>query len=296
MKREQPRKTLVEQPVTEYECSMPMWLRRMQLPFLAIMVTAGAFASAEAQQAASAWANAPKSAARLIAAPAAAGAYPAGIEIKLAPQTITYWRSPGESGVPPVFDFSHSSNLRGAEVSFPAPKRIDEGGSDVFGYESGIVLPVRVTPQEPGKPVDLVLDLDYAACEKICLPVHASLQLALPAKDTSEAPALAAAESMVPRRLSAEETARDVALMPVSGGEKPTWRLAWRGATPAQDLFAEPPELFYLETKRQGDDFLVTMAEHPKDAALSEVPVRFTLTGLRPVEFMLHLDAGAATP
>src|SRR3954447_18626862 len=225
---------------------MPMSLTRIQLPFLAMMLTCCAFTPARAQDAASGWANAPKSAARLIAAPAGEAAYRAGIEIKLAPATITYWRSPGESGVPPVFDFSHSSNLRSAEVSFPAPQRIDEGGSEVFGYGSGVVLPVRVTPQEPGKPVDLVLDLDYAACEKICLPVHASLQLALPAKDTSEAPALAASESRVPRRLSAEETARDVALMPVSGGEKPTWRLAWRGATPAQDLFAEPPELFYL--------------------------------------------------
>jgi DsbC/DsbD-like thiol-disulfide interchange protein len=269
-------------------------LTRMQLPFVAIMVTSCAVASAEAEDAASAWANAPKSAARLIAAPAAEGAYRAGIEIKLAPQTITYWRSPGESGVPPVFDFSHSSNLRRAEVSFPAPKRIDESGSDVFGYEGAIVFPVRVTPQEPGTPVDLVLDLDYAACEKICLPVHASLQLAVPAKDTSETPALAAAESMVPRRLSAEETARDVAITPVAGAEKPTWRLASRGASPAHDLFAEPPDLFFLETKREGGDFLVTMAEHPKDAALSDVPVRFTLTGATPVEFALHLDASAS--
>jgi DsbC/DsbD-like thiol-disulfide interchange protein len=275
---------------------MPMWLTRMQLPFLAIMVTGCALASAQAQDAASAWANAPKSAARLIAAPAGEDAYRAGIEIKLAPQTITYWRSPGEFGVPPVFDFSHSSNLRSAEVSFPAPKRIDEAGSEVFGYEGGIVLPVRVIPQQSGKPVDLVLDLDYAACEKICLPVHASLQLALPAKDISETPALAAAESMVPRRLSAGETAHDVAVTPLTGAEKPTWRLAWRGAAPTQDLFAEPPDLFFLETKREGDDFLVTMAEHPKDASLSDVPVRFTLTGATPVEFALHLDAGAATP
>ncbi|MEA2833712.1 MAG: hypothetical protein QOG66_1914 [Methylobacteriaceae bacterium] len=275
---------------------MAMPLTRIRVPFLAMMVTCVALAPARAQDSASAWANAPKSAARLIAAPAGEGAYRAGIEIKLAPQTITYWRSPGESGVPPVFDFSHSSNLRTAEISFPAPKRIDEGGSDVFGYEGGVVLPVRVMAQEPGKPVDLVLELDYAVCEKICLPVHASLQIGLPANGGSQAPALAAAEATVPRQLSAEEIAHDVAVTPVSGAEKPTWRLAWRGAAPAQDLFAEPPDLFFLETKREGDDFLVTMAEHPKDASLSDVPVRFTLTGQQPVEFALHLDASAARP
>ena len=275
---------------------MPMSLTRIQLPFLAMMLTCCAFAPARAQDAASGWANAPKSAARLIAAPAGEAAYRAGIEIKLAPATITYWRSPGESGVPPVFDFSHSSNFRAAEVSFPAPTRIDEGGSDVFGYQGGVVLPVRVAPQDQGKPVDLVLELDYAACEKICLPVHARLQLGLPAKEASEMPAIVAAEASVPRRLSAEETAHDVAVTPVTGAEKPTWRLAWRGAAPAQDLFAEPPDPFFIATKREGDDFLVTMAEYPKDASLSDVPVRFTLTGRQPVEFALHLDAGAARP
>src|SRR5947209_14485049 len=183
----------------------------MRVLRLAIMVTGAALAPAQAQDSASAWATAPKSAARLIAAPEESQrGYRAGIEIKLAPETITYWRSPGESGVPPVFDFSHSSNLRSADVSFPAPTRINEAGSEIFGYESGVVLPVRVTPQERGKPVDLVLELDYAACEKICLPVHARLQLGLPAKDASETQTLAAAEAIVPRQLSTEEIARDV--------------------------------------------------------------------------------------
>jgi len=274
---------------------MPMSLSRMQVPFLAMMLTCCASASARARDSASAWANAPKSAARLIAAPAGEGSYRAGIEIKLAPATITYWRSPGESGVPPVFDFSHSSNLRSAEVSFPAPKRIDEQGTDVFGYDRGVVLPVRITPKQPSKPVDLSLDLDYAACEKICLPVHASLQLSVPAQDASETPALAAAEAAVPRRLSAEETARNIAITPLAGADKPTWRLAWRGP-PASDLFAEPPDLFFIETKGESGDFLVTLAEHPKDKALPDAPVRFTLTGTQPVEFSLHLDGGAAKP
>jgi DsbC/DsbD-like thiol-disulfide interchange protein len=268
----------------------------MQVLFLAMMVPGAAVAPARAQDAASAWSPAAKSAARLIAAPAARDdAYRAGIEIKLAPETITYWRSPGESGVPPVFDFSHSSNLRSAEVSFPAPTRINEAGSDVFGYEGGVVLPLRVTPQERGKPVDLVLELDYAACEKICLPVHARLQLGLPAKDADEAPALAAAEAKVPRQLSADEIARQVAIAPLAGADRPTWRLTWRGA-PAQDLFAEPPDLFFAETKRSGDDFLVTVADHPKELSVPREPVRFTLTGAQPIEFALHLDANGATP
>jgi DsbC/DsbD-like thiol-disulfide interchange protein len=282
--------------MTDYECSMSIPLKLLQVCLAAIMVAGCTLASDAARGEASAWVSAPKSAARLIAAPGASeAAYRAGIEIELAPETITYWRSPGESGVPPVFDFSPSSNLRSAEVSFPAPARINEAGSDVFGYAGGVVLPVAVTPQDPGKPVGLVLELDYAACEKICLPVHARLQLDLPAKDTSEVPALAAAEAMVPRRLSPDEIAREVIVVPVAGAEKPTWRLVWRGK-PARDLFAEAPDPFFVETKRAGDDFLVVMAEHPKDMAVPDAPVRFTLTGPQPVEFAMRLDARAATP
>jgi DsbC/DsbD-like thiol-disulfide interchange protein len=283
--------------MTEYECSMPMVLHRMQVLFLATMLTCCALAPARAEDSASAWATGSKSAARLIAAPGESdGAYRAGIEIKLAPETITYWRSPGESGLPPVFDFSKSSNLRSADVSFPAPKRIDEAGSEIFGYEASVVLPIRVVPQERGKPVALVLELDYAACEKICLPVRASLQLALPAKDAGQAGALAAAEAAVPRPLPAEEIARDVAIASVASAEKLTWRLTWRGSTPAQDLFAEAPELYFVETRREGDAFLVTLAEHPKERPLPDQPVRFTLTGPRPVEFALHLDASIPKP
>jgi DsbC/DsbD-like thiol-disulfide interchange protein len=275
---------------------MFMLLSRMQALFLSAAISCCGLASARAQEAASAWSAAPKSAARLIAAPGGSeGAYSAGIEIKLAPETITYWRSPGESGVPPVFDFSHSSNLRNADVSFPAPKRINEGGSEVFGYDRDVVLPIRVVPQARTKPVDLVLDLDYAACEKICLPVHAKLQLALPATEGGETQALAAAEASVPRKLSSDEIAHEIAITPVADTDKPTWRLTWRGP-PALDLFAEVPDLFFAETKRSGDDFLVIMTDHPKDAPVPDVPVRFTLTGPQPVEFALRLDASAGKP
>ncbi|MEA2841128.1 MAG: hypothetical protein QOF41_2458 [Methylobacteriaceae bacterium] len=275
---------------------MPTLLKPTLVLFLAMMVTVAALVPAWAGNSASAWSNATKSAARLIAAPDVdEGAYRAGIEIKLAPETITYWRSPGESGVPPVFDFSRSSNLRSAEVSFPAPKRINEAGSDIFGYEGGIVLPVRVVPQDAGKPVDLLLDLDYAACEKICLPVHATLELPLPPRDGGQTKAIAAAEAAVPRQLSLEEIARNIAMQPVPDADKPTWRLRWRGSRP-DDLFAETRDLFFIETKRDGDDFLVTLTDHPREAAFPDQPVRFTLTGRQPVEFALHLDARAATP
>ena len=93
-----------------------------------------------------------KSRARLVA-----DARGAGFEIALAPGAITYWRDPGEAGVPPTFDFSGSANLAKAEVEYPAPERIAEpDGSTAFGYDASVILPIRVTPADPAKPVRLV--------------------------------------------------------------------------------------------------------------------------------------------
>jgi DsbC/DsbD-like thiol-disulfide interchange protein len=274
-----------------------MFSLRLRLPLLALAITCPFVAPATAEDSTSPWSTASKSAARLIAAPGPdVNRYRAGLEIKLAPNTITYWRSPGESGVPPVFDFSQSRNLASAQVNFPAPQRIDEAGSEIFGYAGDVVLPIEVAPKELGKPVDLVLDLNYAACEKICIPVRATLQLNVPAINREQAQSIASAEAAVPHKLAAAEVARDVRIVPVAGAAKPTWRLTWRGASAAQDLFAEAPDLFFFETRRVGDDFLIVLADHPKGRLMPAEPVRFTVTGPQPVEFAAHLDGGAASP
>ncbi len=196
---------------------MAMYSHGLRPSLLALATVCSFAAPLRADDSASAWSNGSNSAARLIAAPAdEARRYRAGIEIKLAANTVTYWRSPGDFGVPPVFDFSQSRNLGSAQVSFPAPQRIDEAGSEIFGYSGDVILPIDIVPKDPGKPVNLVLKLDYAACETICLPVRAMLQLQVPPSDGERSAVLAAAEASVPRKLSAEDVAHDVRIVPAA--------------------------------------------------------------------------------
>ena len=123
------------------------------------------------------WALAAKSQARLIAG----GGDLAGFEIALSPGAITYWRDPGDAGLPPTLDFSGSDNVASVEPEFPAPKRIKEAdGGEAFGYDRGVVLPLRVKPRDPTKPATLKLNADFAVCEKVCLPAKAHLELTLP--------------------------------------------------------------------------------------------------------------------
>ena len=144
---------------------------------LALLMTGSAARAADSFS--TDWAQGAKSQARLIAA----GGGLAGFEIALAPGAITYWRDPGDSGLPPTLDFSGSENVAGVEALFPAPKRIKEAdGGEAFGYDGAVIFPLRIKPRDAAKPVRLALNADFAVCEKVCLPAKARLSLTLPAR------------------------------------------------------------------------------------------------------------------
>jgi DsbC/DsbD-like thiol-disulfide interchange protein len=115
------------------------------------------------------------SAARLFQARAQHGAWTAGLEITLAEGWKTYWRLPGESGVPPQFDWSGSTNLAAVTIGWPAPRRFSDAAGDAIGYHDRVVFPLRVDPADPHKPVGLSLSLFYAVCKDICIPVQEKL-------------------------------------------------------------------------------------------------------------------------
>ncbi len=155
------------------------------------------------------WQGDSRSAVRLIGGSARTGGGPdllrAGIEIKLQPGWKTYWRYPGDSGVPPRFDFSGSENVKSVSVLWPAPQRFFDGaGGASIGYGQDVILPLRVVPLRAG-PVALRLKLDYAVCEKLCVPVEAQAELMLSRKKTAQEAALTAAEGRVPRRAGVGE-------------------------------------------------------------------------------------------
>jgi DsbC/DsbD-like thiol-disulfide interchange protein len=122
----------------------------------------------------------------------------AGVEIRLAPGWKTYWRYPGDSGVPPQFDFSKSENVKSVQVSWPAPERMVEADGIIIGYRNSVLFPLRIEPKDAGKPVVLRLALDYAICEKVCIPTQAKAELTIKNGGAAE-PAIAAAEKAVPR-------------------------------------------------------------------------------------------------
>jgi DsbC/DsbD-like thiol-disulfide interchange protein len=186
-----------------------------------------------------------RSALRLIAGTPADGEpfLRAGVEIKLAPGWKTYWRYPGDSGVPPRFDFARSTNLRAIEIDWPAPHAWRDDGGASIGYKDTVILPLRVTAQNPAQPVALALAFDYAICERLCVPVYGSAELTLPSAATDDA-ALARAEASVPKR-SELGSGSGVAIRAIAReGDWPRPRIVVDVAAPADaaiELFAEGP-------------------------------------------------------
>jgi DsbC/DsbD-like thiol-disulfide interchange protein len=154
---------------------------------------------------ASPWVDDLNSSLRLIAGSHTSDTLTAGIEIKLKPGWHTYWRYPGDSGVPPRFSFPGSDNVAAVKVLYPAPQAISDETGTTIGYTDRVIFPLRVTPREKGKPVTLHLKTDYAVCEKLCLPVEAKATLLLPGGSAETDAALAGAEARVPKLVSATE-------------------------------------------------------------------------------------------
>lgn len=231
-------------------------------------------APAAAADLASPWAVDRAVQARLISGATAlgeAGPVSLGLHIELDKGWKTYWRSPGDSGLPPLFDWSKSENLAAVEVRWPAPLRFDEPGDLTHGYKNEIVLPLRAVAADRTKPLQLNLMLDYAICLDVCIPVQAVLSLTVPhgvAAPSVYAGLIETYVAQVPQRLP-EKIADRIAGQPamtarllMSPGTPREGRLEVRVTNPppleAPRLIVEgPPALSFGVPERQGDTFIV---------------------------------------
>src|ERR1700739_726873 len=172
---------------------------RASLGFAATLL-ASAFAIDARAQDASPWQRDGHSAVRLLAGSRSGAVLLRRIALQLQPGWKTYWRSHGDSGVRPRFDSTKSDNIEAVTVLWPAPMRFDDGAGGVsLGYHDQIVLPLRIVVKSVDKPLTLRAAVDYAVCEKICIPVQAKAELPFSSVASPEDSALSAALDTVPK-------------------------------------------------------------------------------------------------
>lgn len=267
-------------------------LRHYTLCSLALVPLAGPALAGDM----SAWSAPEGTAARLVAGGSQDGALMGGVEIRLPPGLKTYWRYPGDSGVPPHFDWSGSRNVEAVEVLWPAPTRFDDGGSFSIGYKHDVVLPLRITPKDPAQPVELKLNLDFAVCGKICQPANAALDLALPPGGAATAyPALKQALASVPHpaTLGAQGETGIATAELHQGADGAVLRIVTQvDHAGAADLFVEGPGEDWalpLPSRETGADgrtvFVLPVDGVPSGADVATARLRFTLVdGDRAIE------------
>jgi DsbC/DsbD-like thiol-disulfide interchange protein len=215
-------------------------LARGVAPLIVTIALAGASTNAWAADA-SPWDGDARAGMRLVAGSHARDADAhAGIEIRLAPGWKTYWRYPGDSGVPPRFDFADSQNVKTVTIDWPAPHRFSDESGITIGYKQDVIFPLRVVPQDTSKPVRLRLKADYA----ICIPAEGSAELTLDARHSELDQSLAAFVAQVPKHAQLGDAA-PLAVRAVrrdTSGDRP--RVIVDVAAPGSgpiDLFAEGP-------------------------------------------------------
>lgn len=220
------------------------------------MVMSGLSASAEAGGFETSWLGGDRTQMRLISAEAEwQGKLESfvAIEIRLAPKWKTYWRTPGDTGIPPSFDWSSSKNLLKAEVLYPVPSRFVDPTGMSIGYKSGVTLPVKLTPIDPSKPVELVLDANYAICHDLCIPVAVKQALVVERQSLSPfVPVLSMAISELPLPTKSPHKKLGVSKVRLVSGVKKSLTIKLNVPVKAEkiDLFVEGPDGLYVPTPK----------------------------------------------
>jgi len=119
------------------------------------------------------------------------GRYQGGFEVELEEGWKTYWRQPGENGIPPLFDVKNSSNLEDFKVLWPAPEVFKDGTGKGVGYKKRVLLPFSVKPEDVDQTIDFNLSIFFGVCAEICVPADVEFSSLLsPGKPQSENRAL----------------------------------------------------------------------------------------------------------
>ncbi len=164
------------------------------------------------------------------------------LQIEHQPHWHTYWKNPGDSGLPTSLAFTLPAGFVAGEIEWPTPQRLPIGPLMNYGFEGKLVLPVSV--QVPAnfnaERLDVALHAEWLVCKDICIPESGDFTLQVPARAATagHAAAFSAARAAVPQTLAGAQTQAQVDLKAAALVVKATGLpAAWQGK--AVQLFVE---------------------------------------------------------
>ena len=216
----------------------------------------------------------------------ASGDHISAIKITLAPNWITYWRAPGEAGIPPQFSFSSSSPITSITPHWPVPEVFDDAGLWSIGYYDSVVFPLTIGAAQASGDIQISGDLTIGVCEEICIPVTYAFDTLLPENGTRD-PSIVAAMADTP--LTAEQARVGSVICtiePISDGLRMTSQITVAQLSESEFVVIEPsdPQVWVsqADVSRQGETLSATVdMVNPSGApfAFDRSGVRITVLG-----------------
>lgn len=190
------------------------------------------------------------------------GGWMTGVRITLDEGWKTYWRMPGEAGMPPQFKWM-SSVPAAFDVRYPLPSRYEDASGETVGYKHEVIFPVFVKA-DGATAVDVNLDLFFAVCRDICIPAdaRAAIRLGTATSDAAGSRDVDRWNAMVPQE-GTPVTSAEV----VTDGGRNVLKLVF--GEPADDVFVESATSAYFGRPAFADDRRTATipVENVKDAA-----------------------------
>jgi DsbC/DsbD-like thiol-disulfide interchange protein len=162
------------------------------------------------------------------------------LELTLAPQWKTYWRSPGDAGIPPLFDWTGSENLAAVQPHWPRPQVFHLNGMQSIGYHEKLVLPLELTPKTQGQPILLRATVDLGVCRDICMPATLTLSAEITGKGAPDPAIRSALDDRPTNGAEAGLTAISCTVEPISDGLRLTATLRMPSTGGAETVVFEP--------------------------------------------------------
>ena len=105
-----------------------------------------------------------------------------GLRLQHDPHWHTYWRNPGDSGLPTRFDPIGPEGAAYTDIVWPAPRRLAIGDLANYGYEGEVLVSREVTlpASFEGSTAHFEVLAQWLVCKDVCIPGEASLALELP--------------------------------------------------------------------------------------------------------------------
>ncbi|MGY3437848.1 protein-disulfide reductase DsbD domain-containing protein [Marinovum sp. KMM 9989] len=210
----------------------------------------------------------------------------AGLLIDLSPGWKTYWRSPGDAGIPPRFDWAGSRNIASLQPVWPTPKAMDQNGMTSIGYPGDVVIPLVIRPDAAGGDIALSGRIELGVCKDICVPASLRFSGELTATGTRDPRIVAALADQPLSKRDADVSEVTCTMSPVRGGIELTADITMPPAGGNEFVVIEPsnPSIWVAEarTRRTGQTLTATTEmSHVEGApfALDRSGLRFTVLG-----------------